>query len=296
MTTHVAPLKISWSRLKEYETCKHRVLKQLQGHKKGTRDGRNFLAGTVCDRVMRLLLEHDDPKPGMMLEWLPQVLEKHAHHSDEYVIHWRGDPRRDFAEVRALCELVLMNLEPMLFTRIIPKNYEAEVRFGFKDGPQPIIGVPGLDGIPRPVLMIGGMDILTQDPEDESWYGLYDLKATSSDAYVRGSILAQLTFYAIVVKVLFGHYPKEMGFLTPGTSQHFVPVVIGQEEIRTMYGRIEKYAHGVWSKDWRPKEEVDSDCNYNCDVKHACDLFKLPQGQRISFAEMAQQRRTARAG
>lgn len=288
------PLTVSWSRLRDYETCKHRVLKKLQGHRSPATDGRNFLGGTVCDRIMRRLLEHDDPQPGMMLTWLDETLKHHAFDSEEYVIRWRGNPEADYEKVRNLCVKVLTNLEPMLFEKIIPMNYEAEVRFGFKNTPQPIIGVPGLDGMPRPVLLIGGIDILTQDPDDKTRYGLYDLKATENDDYVRGGILGQLTFYAIVLKVLFGHYPHEAGFITPGTSQHFVPVTIGEDEVRTMYGRIERYAHGVWSKDWSPKDKIDSDCDYACDVRHACDLFKLPQGTRISFSEMAAQRRAAR--
>lgn len=288
------PLPISWSRLKDYETCRHRVLKHLQGHKSGTRDGRNFLAGTVCDRIMRRLLEHDEPQRGMMLGWLDEVLDKHAFHSDEYVIRWRGNPTQDFENVRALCVTVLTNLEPLLFDRIIPKNYEAEVRFGFKNTPYPIIGIPGLDGRPRPVLLLGGIDILTQDPDDPTCYGLYDLKATSNDDYVRGGILAQLTFYAIAIKVMFGHYPREVAFLTPGTTQQFVPVIIGKDEVLTMYSRIERYCNGVWRKEWQPKDKIDSDCDYNCDVKHACDLFKLPQHKKVSFSEMAAQRRNAR--
>lgn len=292
--SNVQPLTVSWSRLKDYEECKHRVLKKMQGHRSPAVDGRNFLGGTICDRIMRRLLEHDDPQPGMMLSWLEETFNEHAFNSEEYVIRWRGDPQADIQRVKDLCTKVLTNLEPLLFTKIIPQNYEAEVRFGFKGTPQPIIGVPGLDGAPRPVLLIGGIDILTQDPTDPTWYGLYDLKATENDAYVRGGILGQLTFYAIVLKVLFGHYPKEAGFITPGTSEHFVPVQITKDEVTTMYSRIERFCHGVWRKEWEPKDKIDSNCEYSCDVKHACDLFKLPQGKRVSFAEMAAQRRAAR--
>lgn len=290
--------RLSWSKLSSWEKCREQVLRQSQGHKSPAKNGRDFLPGTVCDRICRRLLEHEDPQPGMMLSWLDEVLDHHANHSEEYVIRWKGgDKRRDYQKVRDVCTKVLTNLEPLLFAMVIPKNYEAEVRFGFKNSPQPIIGVPGPDGVLRPVLLVGGIDILVQDPHNTDWYGVYDLKATENDLYVQGATLAQLTFYAIAIKVLFGVYPQSLGFITPGCSQHFVPVTITQEEIAVMLSRIEAYCHGVWRNDWRPKEEIDSDCTYQCPVSHACSLFQLPPaGQRMTFMELAEMRKKARAG
>lgn len=252
------------------------------------RDYRVFLPGTVCDRVMRKLLEHDDPQPGMMMDWLEEMLHHYAFEDDEGVIRWRGDPRQDYQRVREVCTRVLTNLEPILFAEIIPQGYQSEVKF------RQTVGVPYLDGHPVGVDLIGGIDILTMDLATGD-YGLWDLKATENDSYVNGAILGQLTFYAIIIKAMFGKFPTKAAFITPACKEKVVPVNITREEIAVMLQRIERYCHGVWRKEWEPKDKLDSDCHYRCDVKHSCDLFALPQGRRVSFSEMADRRRAGRS-
>lgn len=293
MTDEHERLSVSWSRLKAYEQCHQRVFRRLEGKSSKAVDGRIFLPGTVADRAMRAYLELDDPQVGHITDPVDEILEKHAFHDDQYVVKWRGKPQEDLARVKAVVLKVLTNLEPILWREIIPHGYQAEVRF------DKTIGVPYLDGRVVGVDLRGGIDILTatlnaagQDDEG-SEYGVWDLKATQDNSYVRGSILGQLTFYSIAVKAMFGKYPTQAAFITPACKQQIVPVRIGEDEIRAMMSRIIRYCEGVWREEWEPKEERDSECTY-CDVKHACDLFRLPPGTKVSFGEMARLRKAAR--
>lgn len=280
-------MTLSWSRLKQYEECKQSVLRTLQGKRAPVKDGRMFLHGTVADRVMRRLLEHDDPQPGMMLTWVDEIFEEHAYNSAEYVIRWKGNAQEDAAAIKAKVVRVITNLEPILFDKIIPLGYHPELKFNRHTGS--VVGVPGLNGIPRPVELIGGIDIATMTLDDDPEYGIYDLKATENDSYARG-LTGQLLFYAIATKAMFGKYPKEAAFLTPACKEKVVYLNYSQDDIRLMMSRIVKYCHGVWRKEWEPKEKPDSGCD-RCDVRHACDLFRLPQGKKVSFMELADRRR-----
>lgn len=279
-------LTLSWSRLKQYEDCPQSVLRSMQGKRTPVKDGRMFLQGTVADRIMREWLEQEDPKPGGMLELLDKHLEQHAFNSDEYKIRWKGDPREDYAKVRKFVTEVVTNLEPILFDKVIPHGYEPELRF------KTTVGVPYLDGRPVAIDLVGGIDITTMTlPEGpDSEYAIWDLKATANDAYVRGATLGQIYFYSIAIKSMFGKYPKEAGFITPACKEKVVTVDVTQAEIQKMMSRIIAYCHGVWRKEWQPKDKIDSQCD-RCDVQHACDLFKLPQGKKVSFMELADKRR-----
>lgn len=293
-------LTLSWSRLKAYEACPQQVLRQMQRKQTPTRlDGRVFFEGSVSDRCMRAWLEEDDPQPGGMLTYVDKYFEDFAFNDEQYRINWRGNPAEDMAKARAKIERVLTGLEPILLERVIPRGYVPELRFGpprqknpDPNKPRATIGVPGLDGKPRPVDLVGGIDILTKTLDEQEDYEVLDLKATENDNYVRGDILAQPIFYAIAVRAFTGKYPKSAAFLTPACKEKVVPVTISEQDIRHMMSRIVNYCHGVWKKEWHPKDKPDSDCHYRCDVRHACDLFKQPtEGPKLTFAEMAERRR-----
>lgn len=281
-------LSISWSRLKAWEACHQQVFRRLEGKSSKAVDGRIFLPGTVADRAMRMFLEQEDPQPGHLCDPVDELLEKHAFNDEQYVIKWRGNPIEDMAKVKAVVLRVLEGLEPILWREIIPHGYQAEVRF------TETIGIPYLDGRIVGVDLKGGIDILTATMEADRKYGVWDLKATENDAYVRQGILGQLTFYSIAVKSMFGKFPTKAAFLTPACKEQIVPVHIGNDEVRVMMSRIVKYCQGVWRDEWQPKDPITSDCKY-CDVKHACDLFRIPQGKKESFSEMADRRRAARS-
>jgi hypothetical protein len=282
-------LSVSWSRLKAYEECRQKVLRTMQGRSSGVKNGRIFLPGTLADRAMRRWLEEDDPQPGGMHAHVPELFEEHTGEDAEYIIKWRGDVAADKRAVRDQVRECLDNLEPLLVEKVLPFRYQPELKF------RTTIGIPYLDGEPVRVDLIGGIDIVVQDDEDN--FGIFDLKNTRNDAYVRGATLGQLTFYTIAWGAYIGDpaQPKQAAFLTPLCQEKYVPVVVGPEERRVMMARLTEYCHGVWREEWTPTD-VDSFC-YNCDVKHACDRFALPTTgtagkNRASFAAASAARST----
>jgi hypothetical protein len=284
-------LTVSWSRLKAYESCRQQVLRRKEKKSNfSPSQARVFLPGTIADRCTRWFLELEDPQPGQILEKLDEMFEKYAFHDEQYVIKWKGDPLADQKKVKENVRTILLNLEPMLWDFVLPHGYQAEVKFREK------VAIPDADGNLRFVELIGGMDILVatlnglKQTDDDSEYSVYDLKATFDDSYVRGEILAQLIFYALVVKVMFGKYPKNVAFLTPGCKQKYVPLQVTPDDVRIMMSRVVSYCQGVWAEQWQPKDEPDGDCSW-CDVKHACELFHIEPGKRVSFMEMAARRK-----
>jgi hypothetical protein len=247
------------------------------------KQGRVFLPGTIADRCMREFLEN--PVEGGICDSLEAVFEQYAFNDDQYVIQWKGNPKSDQQKVKDNVRIVLENLEPMLWDLVIPHGYQVAWRF------RVTVGIPDKNGNLRPVDLIGETDLLTATlidgvPEE---YSVYDLKATFDDSYARGSILAQLIFYSIVVKAQFGKYPVNTAFLTPACKQKYVPLVVGPDDVRVMMTRIMNYCHGIWDEDYSPKDTPDGECTW-CDVRHACDLFRLEPGKKVSFLEMAARR------
>lgn len=280
-------LTLSWSRLKSWESCKQQVLRRKQGKSSySPMQGRVFLPGTIADRCMRAYLELENPQPGGICDPLEEIFERFAFTDDQYVIKWKGNPLDDQKKVKENVRIVLENLEPQLWDFVIPNGYQVEYRF------RTTVGIPYLDGKLVPVDLIGGIDILTAklgvDGQPEE-YSVYDLKATFDDSYVRGSILAQLIFYSIVVKTEFGKYPVNTAFLTPACKQKYVPLVVSPDDVRTMMSRIISYCNGVWKDQWDPKSVPDNECTW-CEVHHACDLFRIEPGKKASFLELAAKR------
>ena len=287
------PLQISWTGLKRYEDCHQRQLRTIQGKSSKTADGRVFLPGSVCDRSMRKWLESDSPQPGQMVEYVDEFLDYFENEDSQYVIKWRGNPNEDRRKVRDFCHKVVSELEPILLRKVIPYRYQPEVRFRVP------ANIPGLDGEPRQVLLIGGIDIAVLDDEDN--FELIDLKSTADESYVRKGILGQLTFYSLAWGQYVGQrdQPKRACFVLPACKQKIVPVEVGVEERRMMLSRIVAYAHGAWREQWEPNP--GGQCGW-CDVKGSCDHFKTPISvdpsgrRRASFVELAESRRKTRGG
>lgn len=284
-------MSVSWSRLKAYESCRQQVLRRREGKSSFSPfQGRIFLPGTIADRCMRVFLELPDPQPGQILDSLDEMFEKYAFSDEQYVIKWKGNPLADQKKVKEDVRYILENLEPLLWDLVIPYGYEPEVRFRVP------VWIPSLKGVPTPIDLIGGIDILTCTLDEngkqfeDSQFGVWDLKATRDDSYVRGAIMAQPVFYALAVRAMTKKYPVKSGFLTPGCKQKVVPVTITDDDIRVMMTRIVGFCHGVWKDEWEPKDTVDSECTF-CDVKHACNLFHIEPGKKVSFLEMASRRK-----
>lgn len=283
---------VSWSSLRRWEECHQHQLRTIQG-KASSGNGRIFLPGTLADLCMRRWLESDSPQPGGMHEYLDGLFITHTGPDAEYQIKWIGDPRADGRRVKQSVSEMLTVLEPMLTQRVLPYRYQPEVKF------RQDIGIPGLHpGQTRVVTMIGGMDILVQDDNDD--YEVMDLKATHDDGYAK-KVLGQLIFYSVAVAFMFDlpTQPKRASFLMPGCREKYVGVNITEADRRTMYSRIVRFCQGTWQNEWDPK--ADDDGCERCDTKHCCDKFVVPNvvdaagKRRASFTDLAERRRALRS-
>lgn len=261
------PLYVSWSRLYSWETCHQQGWRHAKLRQGATvKDGRNFLHGTLADRAMRQWLEQEAPHlPGQMSSYVDEAWNEHTGPDAEYRIKWRGDPIEDQEKVRNLAKKVVTNLEQFLLARVLPYDFEPEMRFKVP------LKIPGLDGRPRTIVLNGGIDIAVRDPKTGKVW-LYDLKATENESYVRGGIMAQLIFYSTAWAIMFGA-PGEMecAYLTPACKAQYHSLMIDSQDRKILMSRIVEYAHGIWSDANEPVES-NTPC-WNCDVKHLCDKF-----------------------
>lgn len=252
-------LKVSWSGLRRYESCAQRHKLVISGKSATVRNGRDFLPGTVADRVMRAWLSQDEQKPGEMVEMVQPYFDRYADEDSEYVIRWRG--KNDRAVTANLVREAVRQLEPILFKLVVPHEYEPEFRF---DVP---ISIPYLDGHMTSIGLIGGIDLAVVDkPPDVA---LYDLKITKNPQYVRKT-LGQAIFYDIAFGHWYGRNPRSFDFIMPLCSPMLVPVHVTEDDRRQMMARVIKMAHGMWRKEWETNR--GSQCRY-CEVKPACPEF-----------------------
>jgi hypothetical protein len=239
-----------------------------------------------------------------MVEMVPEMLRKFSEPTPEeaveaqYVIKWKGDKAADKRKVyNFVCEVV-EGLEPILLDLVIPYKYMPEVKFEVP------IYIPGLDGEQRVILLLGYIDIVTnqtmQDGLPDHFIN-YDLKASKDPTYINKTV-GQSIFYDIG----FGHWigdtaqPKNFGFIVPAIEEKVIYSAVSDDDRNAMMSRIIAMAHGVWKKQWSPKES-DTGCDY-CDVQHACDKYIIPvtkdeRGRnRVSFEDAVAARKASRIG
>lgn len=230
-------------------------------------DIRNFFHGIVCDRTMRAWLDSDDPRPGQMVEWVPDVLENcliEAKETGDGVVRWKS--RTDRADMLEWSKVLLGRLEPMLLKWVIPFEYSPEYRFKVP------LRIPSLTGELAEIDLVGGMDILVKESAGPPavWAG-YDLKATANPDYLRKT-LGQGIFYDIAVLAGFGVSPRTFAFLQPMVETNPVAhVTISDEDRVSMLSRITSFCHDKWRGDFAPKAD-NSGCAY-CQVRHACSKW-----------------------
>lgn len=296
-------LRISWSGIQRYEKCHQKSLLVNTGRSSKVQDTRIFLEGTVADRIMRQWLNSDDPQPGQMVGMVDEVFERitspESNDEDRRLIRWRGNPSSDKLKAKNFIRDVVNDLEPILWSMVIPHLFQPELKFRTQ------IVIPYLDGRLTAVELIGGIDIVMQTQDEElelpngtllapGDFALFDLKATRQDDYI-AKTLGQGTFYDIAWGAYIGDaiQPRAFGFIAPALKNKVHWSEITDADRRVMMTRVVDYAHGHWRKDWTPN--VTSQCS-NCEVKHACSAFGFVPAidaagkNRASFTKTAKSR------
>jgi PD-(D/E)XK nuclease superfamily len=258
-------LRISWSRVRSHDECP--ALYDLRkANRSALADTRNFVHGNACDIAMRRWLEMREPPPGWMAAHIEEILDECSKPSKEGIVKWRS--LNDRAEVLVFCTELVTRLEKHLNRYALPFTWRPAWRFEVP------ITIPGLDGGPRQILLIGEMDLTVEDALGR--IVVWDLKATKEDGYYR-KVLGQLTFYAIVIGALRGKMPAKVGLLQPMCKEQVLPLTVSVEDMRQMAARIERTAHDIWAGRTAPKAD-DSGCNW-CDMQRACPKFDRPIGR-----------------
>jgi hypothetical protein len=276
------PLRVSWSRIKNWEACGMRSKLMTEGKQSKVIDGRAFLPGTLADNAMRAWLNNGlltgKWEPGGMEDYLEGLWDDYTSPSAQYSIQWRGNPNDDKRAVLKKVQTALRRIEPILFEKVVPYPYQPEYRF------TATMGIKDLQGQTVHVEVYGAVDVAVNYGEDG--YGLFDLKVTESQAYI-DTTLAQLIFYALAFRGWTGVWPSQYAFWVPLMEQSVVNLVPTPEDIRYMQSRIVAYCQGVWAQDWTLTAD-ESNC-WNCPTKHACPRWRNPiqqddQGRnRLSF-------------
>jgi hypothetical protein len=266
------PLRLSWSKLKEWEDCQAKGHLKAQGKALELRDSRVFFPGTVVDRCMRRWLEADAPVPGAMAGLVEEVLafeQAEGERTGDGVVRWKGPG--DKGQVIADCQECCRRLEPILLEHVVPHEYQCAVRFEVP------FNVPHPDGRQVGIILTGEMDLLVR-ALDHSWLKVMDLKMTKNDDYWR-STFPQLNFYEIAAFAMLRQWPQESWLIQPMCKQPTLPFRFSIEDRRELLARIVRWAEGQWSGSFPPKS--DGQWCTDCPVFHACPKFvgEMPGGR-----------------
>lgn len=285
-------IKISWTKIRLQEECRQKAYLVAEGKRRPLTDVRGYFRGNVVDLAMRRWLSLDHPRnhPGWMADQVDAImdeLERAVREREEGVVRWKHD--RDRAEVRVFCRETTMRLERMLYEVAIPREYHPAVRFKVP------MNVPGLDGAPARVLLIGEMDLLTREPlasplpladselvvpaRARSAVRVWDLKVTEDSSYWRKTI-AQLVFYDIACFCLGYGFTTEVGLLQPMvTGAPKVSFSVSNDDRAQMFTRIARVAQEIMRGDVAPKAGT-AGCAY-CEVRDACERYRTEPGTRV---------------
>lgn len=279
MTTAIQePLRLSWSRVRTHEECHQKNYLQMSGHRSPISDIRGYFHGTVADMAMRRWLDQPVQEPGWMEAHVDEILaksEKDALETGDGAVRWKH--AADRAEVREFCHEVVKGLEPILYERVVPFDFQPAVRFEVP------LTIPYLDGTPRQILLVGEMDILVRSPDG---FRVWDLKATRDNDYWKKT-QAQLVFYEVAVKgmrgpdgellLAKGEWPVESGLIQPACNVPVMPFTFTAEDRRQLMGRVVKTATDLWRGDRSPKAGT-AGCAV-CNVRHACINYAPKRGR-----------------
>lgn len=267
-------LKISWSALRNQETCKQRGFQIRSGHRAPLTNSRVFFPGTVVDRVVRDWLL-TDPSPGLMPDMVETIMEREWKTilDEGGVITWRNSSDR--AAVLSDCREAVTKIEPSLNTYVVPYEYQADK--GFK---VPVL-IPHPAGGTEEILLNGYMDIEVKDDQGRFW--IWDVKMTRNNDYWRKTV-GQLTFYALSVLLSEGVLPVRVGLLQPMCDERVKAFAVTPDVSSQMMQRITGMARDIWTGEKTPRSDT-AECSY-CEVRHACTRFQpvvIDGKRRVAF-------------
>jgi hypothetical protein len=260
--SHGRPVYISWSSLRAHLECKQKAALLRSGKKNASSNIRGYFHGTVVDRVMRTWLEND-PQPGEMPGMVEDILnaeELKAIADGDGVVRWKS--ATDRADTTKWCQELVRRLEPILYDKVIPFEYEVAKRYRV-----PVI-VPFLDGSPREIFLAGEMDLLVRDEHRQ--FRIWDLKGTADDSYWKKT-MGQLIFYDVSTHAMFEQYAVESGLIQPMCKNQVLSFTFTEDDYANMWNMICRMATDIWQRDDTPKES-NSGCSF-CHVRHACSKF-----------------------
>lgn len=256
-----APIRISWSRLRVHSECKQRSYLLSTGKKSATQDMRNYFHGMVADRVMRHWLEDPARTPGQMRAMVDTIIHdesERVRRDKEGIVRWRNAGDRD--EMREFCAELVDRLEPLLYELVLPYEFVNGKRFTAP------IQLPGPDGQPATVTLVGEMDLLVDNDGPVIW----DLKGTKDNSYWRKT-LGQLVFYDVAVWAITGRTSRLTGLIQPMCDQRVIENVVTEADRAAMISRIHRMALDMWTGT-HPCTDDTNGCRH-CEVRHACPRF-----------------------
>lgn len=264
------PLRISWSRIRQYQECKAKAGLLAAGMKSPVTDIRAFFPGTVADRCAGDWLSLDNPEPGWMAGHVDTILDREeaaARESGDGVVRWRGPQDRE--KVRDWCRECVTRLEPLLYRYIIPYLYEPHARFRVP------MTIPGTGGEPRQILLTGETDFRTWR-EEKVPLSIDDLKATQDPGYWR-KVTGQLVFYEIATWGMTGRWPEVSRLFQPMCPEPVLEFRFSADHRREMFVTICAVANDFWRDNLPPK--ADSIGCDRCEVRAPCPKYAYGRGR-----------------
>lgn len=256
-------LKISWSSLRTYVECKQKAKLTRTGHRLSLENQRNFLPGTITDRISRDWLKNPDRRPGEMLEMFEEYFEKSIAEAEETgIVKWKGV--EDKQKVRDDCIEAITNLEPILYKMVVPFEHWEDFKFE-----APLLAARNGGGPPIHVTLNGYMDYLVRDQHGRMY--VFDLKQTRNNDYWKKTE-GQLVYYTVATELIFETKVTGVALIQPLASPRVRPVSISADARRALFQDITNMANDVVDDLMPPKKDSEG-CAW-CPVKHGCEKFK----------------------
>lgn len=270
----MSEIKISWSALRSHMECKQKGYLQRSGKKATMENQRVFFPGTVTDRVVRDWLA-DDPysNPGLMPDMVETIVMREQKKIEERgkQLRWKDDKDRD--NIILECQEAVRKIEPSLNKLVLP--YEYDVDFGFKAP----MKVDNPSGGKTNLTLIGFMDIIVR--RDTNLWAVYDVKHTKDNYYWKKT-RGQLSFYDLVVDVLFDAPTFEVGLLQPLCKEPERMFNLSDEDRSILLAHVQGMSDDIFNENFEPDAPIDA-CMF-CNVKHACSRFTPVNGtKRVSL-------------